>query len=393
MFDFNSAEGYFLHLIKCALKGEQPEEKPNGVEWNRVFEIGVKQNAANLAWFSVEKLNNPPEGELFAQWQEVYAKAASKCLKQMMEIDFLAEEFSKRGYDIMFLKGSKIREYYPSPDMRTMTDIDLLVKSDDRKPIRAIMHELGYEEDIMDDGQVDAFKKLPIIYTEIHYDFSNVNHAYHDLFTIDWNNLVETEKKHVYEMTYEDLYFFNFGHYVKNMSKVGMGIRAVLDCYILRNSASQQQREDILKKFENTEIKSFHSNILKIADIWFCGAEDDGSLNNAQKYLLETGTYGNDKKTEAISLIKDEHNIKSISKLRYALNRIFPGAEALYYRFGIKRKNPLLLPFLWIARAVLLIFSHKEKMQSIKNEYAILDEISPEEVEYEKLVRKELGIL
>ena len=393
MFVLNSDEGYFIHLLKCALKDEQPKEKPEEVGWGRVFEIALKQNAANLAWFSIEKLNSRPPAELYNEWQQVYAKAASKCLKQMMEIEFLADEFTKRGYDIMFLKGSKIREYYPSPDMRTMTDIDILVNTQDRKPVRAVMKELGYEEDIMDDGQVDAFFKLPVIYTEVHYDFSNENHAYHDLFHIEWDRLIETERPHIYEMTFEDLYFFNFGHYVKNMSKVGMGIRAVLDCYILWSSASQQQREDILKKFEGTEINTFHSKVLKIADIWFCGGEDDGTLNNAQKYLLETGTYGNDKKTEAISLIKDEHNIKSISKLRYALNRIFPGSEALYYRFGIKRKNPLLLPFLWIARVVLLVFSHKEKMQSIKNEYAILDEISPEEVEYEKLVREEFGII
>jgi hypothetical protein len=292
MFEFDSNEGYFLHLIKCALKDEQPDEKPSEVDWTKVFEIGLKQDAANLAWFSIEKLNNKPEGELYTEWQEVYAKAASKCLKQMMEIDFLAEEFTKRGYDIMFLKGSKIREYYPSPDMRTMTDIDLLVKAEDRKPVRALMKELGYEEDLMDDGQVDAFKKEPIIYTEIHYDFSAENHVHHDLFTINWDNLIETDRPHIYEMTFEDLYFFNVGHYVKNINSMGMGIRGIIDSFILWNAADDEQKKNILKKFENTELEEFNNNILKITDVWFNGADDDGSLDNVQNYLLETETYG-----------------------------------------------------------------------------------------------------
>jgi hypothetical protein len=389
MFEFNSAEGYFLHLIKCALKEEQPEEKPDKVEWLNVFEMSRKQNAANLAWFSIEKLNNKPQGELFTVWQEEYAKTASKCLKQMMEIDFLTEEFSNRGYDIMFLKGSKIREYYPSPDMRTMTDIDLLVKSQKRQPVREIMKELGYEEDVMDDGQVDAFKKEPVLYTEIHYDFSSTNHVYHDIFTIDWNRLIKTDKPHIFEMSFEDLYFFNIGHYVKNMSKVGMGIRAILDSYILWNSADSHQKENILRKFEKTELAKFNENILKIADIWFGNAEDDGSLDNVQKYLLETSTYGENKNTQAIKMVKQENT----SSFSYILRRIFPPAEKLYYRFNIKKKNPLLLPFLWLARIILLVFSGKEKKEDIKKQYSSINSTTSEEIEYEMMIRKEFGIL
>ncbi|MBQ9530762.1 MAG: nucleotidyltransferase family protein [Eubacterium sp.] len=391
MFNIKSNEGYFLHLIKSALKDEQPIEKPDEVNWEYVLRIAERQNAANLCWFSIEKLNNKPDGELYTYWQDVYAKAASKCLQQMMEIDFLSEEFTKRGYDICFLKGSKIREYYPSPDMRTMTDIDLLVRAQDRKPIRELMKSLGYEEDLMDDGQVDAFKKLPVIYTEIHYDFSAENHVYHEYFTIDWDKLVETQTPHVFEMTYEDLYFFNVGHYVKNMSKVGMGIRSIVDCFVLWNSASEKQKENILKKFENTELKAFNDNLLKIAGIWFCDADDDGTLDNVQHYLLETKTYGKTGENEAIMLIESKQNDKS--KTSFIIRRIFPKSEELFKRFNVKRKNVLLIPFLWLARIILLVFSGKEKKEKVKKEYSAVKDISSQEIEYETIVRKEIGLL
>lgn len=391
MFAFNSNEGYFLHLIKCALKDEQPEEKPNEVEWQKVFEIAQRQTAANLCWFSIEKLNNKPDGELFDAWQEVYAKAASKCLKQMMEIDFLSEEFTKRGYDICFLKGSKIREYYPSPDMRTMTDIDLLVRAQDRKPIRELMKSIGYEVDLLDDGQVDAFKKEPVIYLEIHFDFSAENHAYHELFTIDWNNLVETNRPHIYEMTFEDLYFFNTGHYIKNMSKVGMGIRSVVDSYILWKSADKKQIENIVAKFRDAKIENFNNNLLKIANIWFEGNEDDGSLDNVQNYLVETSTYGKTGENEAIMMIENNQNEKSNNS--YILRRIFPKSDELLKRFNLNRKYAFLIPFLWFARILLLVFSGKEKKNKVKKEYSAIKDMSSEEVEYETIVRKEIGLL
>lgn len=391
MFDFNSNEGYFLHLIKSALKDEQPEEKPEGVSWEEVLKIAERQTAANLCWFSIEKLNNKPVGELYTYWQDVYAKAASKCLKQMMEIDLLCNEFTSRGYDIMFLKGSKIREYYPSPDMRTMTDIDLLVRAQDRKPIRELMKSLGYEVDLLDDGQVDAFKKEPVIYTEIHYDFSAENHIYHEIFTIDWDKLVETQTPHVFEMTFEDLYFFNVGHYAKNMHHRGMGIRAILDCYVLLEKATDEQRANILSKFENTELKKFNDNLLKITDIWFNGADDDGSLDNVQRYLLETGIYGDRKKEVVLKFIENNDKVKS--KFSFILGRIFPPKQTLYYRFNIKKDLFFLLPLLWILRIILIPFSKRQNRSGRRNEIKNLNEFSSDDVEYEIEIRKEFGLL
>ena len=390
MFKFNSNEGYFLHLIKCALRDEQPEEKPDQVDWQVVFEIAEKQNVSNLCWFSIEKLNIQPEGELFYIWQEAYAMSASRCLKQMMEADLLADAFTSAGYDIMFLKGSKIREYYPSPDMRYMTDIDILVNSENREPVRELMRNLGYDDDLLDDGQVDAFKKQPILYTEVHYDFSFKKHAYHDLFHIVWDKLVKTDNEHIFEMTFEDLYFFNVGHYAKNMHNRGMGIRAVIDCYVLWNAATYEQKKNILKRFESTELDVFNKNLLKIADIWFGGAKDDGSLDNVQKYMIETETYGSYKNEIVLDTIR---NTNSNSKLKYIMSKIFPSSDYLYDRFNIKKKNPVLLPFLWIFRILLLIFSDKEKKQHVRNQYDTFEQISAEDMKYEIRIRKEFGLM
>ena len=393
MFELSTNEGYFLHLVKCALKDEQPEEKPNEVQWQEVLVIAERQNAANLCWFSIEKLNNKPEGELFDAWQEVYAKAASKCLKQMMEIDFLSEEFTKRGYDICFLKGSKIREYYPSPDMRTMTDIDLLVRAQDREPIRELMKSLGYEVDLLDDGQVDAFKKEPVIYLEIHYDFSAENHIYHELFTIDWKRLVKTDNGHIYEMTFEDLYFFNVGHYAKNMHNRGMGVRAILDCFVLWNAAADEQRENILSKFENTELELFHNNLLTIMNIWFNGAEDDGSLDNVQSYLLKCETYGTRKSEVVLRFIDEGSDVKAKSKVGFLMERIFPSKDVLYNRFGIGKNLFFLLPLLWLLRIILIPFSKPENKSGRRNEIKNLNSFSKDDVEYEIEIRKEFGLI
>lgn len=210
---------------------------------------------------------------------------------QDMALEELIEAFTKAGIDCMPLKGSVIKNYYPSPDLRSMGDIDFLVKEQNRKIVRDIMHSLDYEDDILDDGQVDGFKKGKLTYVEIHYDFSEENHVMHEIFTIDWDKLIPTETEHLYQMTFEDLYFFNTGHYVKNMHNKGMGLRGIVDTFVLWNRLSDDEQVSLINRFEEIGINDFNSKLVKISDIWFNDAKDDGSLNNLQEYLVNKKTY------------------------------------------------------------------------------------------------------
>lgn len=222
MFDFNTNEGYFLHLLKCGLKSEKPEEPPVGIDFEAIFELAKKQDVENIVFLSIDQLEKTIDSNLYSVWQEAYYKRMKYSAFQDMALEELIQTFTSKGIDCMPLKGSVIKNYYPSPDLRCMGDIDFLVREQNRQVVRDIMHSLGYEDDLLDDGQVDAFKRGKLEYIEVHYDFSAKNHVMHEVFTIDWNNLQPTETEHLYEMTFEDLYFFNTGHYVKNMHNKGM---------------------------------------------------------------------------------------------------------------------------------------------------------------------------
>ena len=131
MFQLDSVQGYFIHLLSCALNSQQPQEKPDNVSFNDVFALAQNQLFANLAWVSVAKLNNKPSQELAKKWETIYSVDLMRCATQLFELDYLVDSFTAKGFDVMPLKGSVIRNYYPVPDMRTMSDIDLLVKTQD----------------------------------------------------------------------------------------------------------------------------------------------------------------------------------------------------------------------------------------------------------------------
>lgn len=390
MFDFNTNEGYFLHLLKCALKSEQPSEAPDEIDFKQVYKLSCRHDVENLTFLSVDKLQSKIDDELYRVWQEAYFKRVKHCAFQDMALDELIQAFTSRGIDCMPLKGSVVKNYYPSPDLRTMSDIDFLVREQNRQIVRDIMHSLGYEDDILDDGQVDGFKRGKLDYIEVHYDFSAENHIMHDIFTIDWDKLVPTQTQHLYKMTFEDLYFFNTGHYVKNMHNKGMGLRGIVDTYVLWNKLSDVEKASLIKRFEDVGIADFHSKLVKIADIWFNNAEDDGSLDDVQEYLLIRLTYGDHRTGTILNALYSD---QTSSNSGYIFSKLFPSAETLYRRFSVKKKCFLLLPFLWVARIVLMLFGSKEKWKKTQDNLQLFSSIDQEEIDYERKIREQFGLL
>ena len=144
-----------------------------------------------------------------------------------------------------FIKGVELKSIYKDSALRTMGDIDFMVKTDgskvQRDVVKQIMLDNGYVPDVLDDGQVDAFKRDDNndIYIEIHYEFMHQKHPHYNDFIVDWNSLLPTETDGFYKMSLSDLYYFNIGHFIKNMFSKGLGVKNIVDVYVLWHQLSK----------------------------------------------------------------------------------------------------------------------------------------------------------
>lgn len=387
MFKLDSTEGYFIHLMACALNSTQPVEKPDNVSFEEVYRLSNKQLFTNATFMSIDKLKIKPPKELYEKWQAAYAFELAQCANQLFELELLVDSFVSQGYDVMPLKGSIVRNYYPTPDMRTMTDIDLLVKADNREAVRKIMYSCGYEMFLPDDGQVDTFKKGKYGYIDLHYYLMAKNHHGQEHFQDTWDIAYETDRKGVYAFTYEDLYVYNVGHYAKHMFSSGTGMRCVADVYVMWKNATDEQKAVISEKLKQKELYTFNEQLVKVAGIWFDGDEDDGSTDDIQAYFINTSTYGNEDSVDAIKLMTDTG--ENISKGEYYRKRIFPGAEYLYTRYNIKHRCPLVLPFLWLYRLISVVFIGKK----VAKEVTKTENVTQENIDKSRILYSKLGLL
>ena len=78
------------------------------------------------------------------------------------------EEFGKNGIWYMPLKGAVLKDYYPLPVMRQMSDNDILFDASRADDVKMIMESLGFTSVYFDTGHQDDYQKAPVSHFEMH---------------------------------------------------------------------------------------------------------------------------------------------------------------------------------------------------------------------------------
>ena len=79
---FSDESEYLLHLLRCTLEGTVPENAPEGLSMERVLDIGLFHEVANVAFPALRRLPTPIAEDTFRRWQQAYAKAVNRDLAQ-----------------------------------------------------------------------------------------------------------------------------------------------------------------------------------------------------------------------------------------------------------------------------------------------------------------------
>ena len=279
------------------------------------------------------------------------------------ELNEILKIFNSGKIKVMPLKGSILKKLYPSPELRTMCDIDFLY--DDKHDIRNIMQNLGYKLTHKSNHH-DVYEKPPFMNVEMHHhliseDFNIIREYYDNI----WNVVIkEDENSSVYKMSNEDFYIFMITHIAKHFQFGGIGIRYVFDEYIFLNHYKDTLDYDyIAYELEKINLKKFEENFKKLMTIWFYEEECDEFFEEMTKYVVESTVHGTSNHVQMLKMaigVKGQNTLKS-NKLKYLWNRVFPSFTSMKYRNPILKKLPILLPYFYIERMVTALFCKRKQ--------------------------------
>ncbi|MDR1598945.1 MAG: nucleotidyltransferase family protein [Oscillospiraceae bacterium] len=152
----NDVTRAFLALLESAIHAHEPPPMPEGLDWAALYSLAMEHRVEGLLFTPALQASPGMPGELLAQWQQ---RAMAVTMRQLQIVDTLhgtLSAFEAAGIRAVVLKGIVLKALYPEPDMRVMSDADLLVESSAFEDAKALLAGQGYEE-IKEDSHEDTF--------------------------------------------------------------------------------------------------------------------------------------------------------------------------------------------------------------------------------------------
>lgn len=338
-----------IGLVASVINGTQPEEPIGTPDWQKIIEFSKKQSVLNIVAYACEKLNNKPDAATMKYLREFRMQKIIVEAQQEIEACDAMDKLEAMKMKHMPLKGYIVKNLYPSPDMRTMGDLDLIIEEEKCEEIVKAFEADGFKN--CADGDLHSNVERGNAYIEFHR--SMVNEKHETLSNYFGKGFGRAKLKegysYRYELSREDLYIFLIAHVAKHYRYGGTGIRSLLDLYVYRRAYPDMDYSYIDGELEKIKLLVFSKKIEKIADDWYSG-KFNGEYDTVSSYIVSGGVYGDENAPLLNEFINESQNSIKASQIKKWLITVFPGKELMTTRYPILKKCIILLPLFWIVR-------------------------------------------
>ncbi len=344
---------YLLSLLGAFLKEKAPQ-KDTEVDWRKLIHLAQIHNVSGILGYMAMNYPICPEKELLDHLRK-------NCLVTMalyaQRAQFAEDYFAiLSGHQIRHcpMKGIMLRQLYPVPELRSFSDVDLLIHPQDRSRSHILMQELGFETKA-DWEPVYSYRRDTEFY-EIHTQLVEVDLSdkadYLGYYSRAWEYVRETAP-YSCQFTAEFHFVYLITHIAKHVLGSGAGIRMYLDiaAYILANK--NMDWTWTLEELKKLKLFDFTRTVLSSVEAWFgirCPIElepvPNEVLEEFRSYTLEAGIFGKFQRETGLATLKKE----SGSRISVLAKRAFPGAKDIQARYTYLQEKPYLLPVAWVHR-------------------------------------------
>lgn len=371
-----------LYLLNCAVNERIPDELPHEVDFEGLYKISKFHSVSAMVSCALDKGGYLSEAymsqELIQKWAMARIHAMRKNLMFDAERAQILQWMEDQGCWYMPLKGVILKEMYPDVGMREMSDNDILIDACFRKELKEYMVERGYEVKSYERYIHDTYMKKPFYNFEFHVELFDpytvsVLPSYYE--GIKKKLLKDEENRSGYHFSTEDYYIYVTTHTYKHFSEGGIGIRFFVDNYVyLSRNGKIMNWDYIAQETIKLGINEFEERARELSKKIFNEhisieniVPENLKLKEMLDYILESGTYGtqtNSIQNRMIRIQNNEDNISIKTKLKFVLNRLFPGEVHADVRKLIENDKKWLIPFFWLYRFFTALVINRKRILS-----------------------------
>lgn len=350
-------EQNFIALLSQAVQPHKEVELQDP-SYTEILKLADSHAVTSLLYPALKK-QLPMGDPLLAGMKKQSFSAATRESIQSKELGQIFAACKEQQIPVLPLKGCVIKALYPYPELRFMSDADLLIREEDGKKMREIMEGLGHRFHKVDAGDTDVYVSPLHMNYEIHRGLEGEGFSESSRrFTGKLLELARPGKENPYllELSPEDHYVYILCHFIKHFIYGGVGVRQLADLFICYNGwkPEKEKLESLLRELELTE---FHHRLKALWNYWFSGAVPDPVTEELGSYILHSGVFGNEAQRSTDRLLSEGQG-KS-----YVFARLFPPYKVMKGYFPVLKKVPFLLPIFWVWRGIRGVLFRRDKLK------------------------------
>lgn len=382
---------FIFRMLKEALTESEEEKIPDYLDWDYIYRLCKYQKIDNLIAFRLEKIKGDilPK-EIRRKFAEAKQVGMAREATQYFALEEIKQKFEENGIKMIPLKGSRLKAFYPSQDMRFLTDLDILCLKEDKEKLDTILKESGYWLDHA--GNVhDVYVRKPFMTVEIHWSCRTNNEVLNTYFEEIWEKSSPIDGyEFLYQMSWEDFYLFMIAHLEKHLKWAGIGIRMLLDLFVFEQKIRKTcDNEYINTMLEQAGLAQFEKKMTRFIVQCFEAEEDFFQSNELVRHVLENGAQGTKSNNMSNRLLVGGTGKKDVflKRMQIIFSIIFPPMKGMKVKYPYLEKYPFLLPTAWLQR---IIISGLKKPKECKK--ILKEPLESENVEKMRQVYKQAGV-
>ena len=349
----NSIDVYTLPaLLRIAVGGDR--QAPAVPDWSGLVRLARLHRVEPLIWRAVSQAGLDIPGETGERLRRAYNQAVFQDVQQDYIAGQLREAFCQREVPHILLRGAVLKRDYPEACLRTMLDLDYLVRLEDYPKIRQVADALGGQHTHTDGGHF-TFSFSPQVTVEFHPNLIYTASPVGTGINPGWQYVKPGSGPYALELTEEGFYLNMVCHLAYHFAKGGTGIRSVLDLWVYRHSHTPQPDwEFVNRELERAGLRDFAETAAALSEAWFGDGALTPVLVEMGDYILTSGAYG----LEPRAVLNAACFSPGCTGRCALMQRVFYPRQELENRFHWARGRSWLLPAAWCLRAYRAVTRH-----------------------------------
>ncbi|MBR0425378.1 MAG: nucleotidyltransferase family protein [Clostridia bacterium] len=340
-------------VIRAAFGIDYPETAPTAKECEELLAFGKKQSILPVIYVGLKKT------DISADLLKAIDRERNRDLRRFIlhndALQKIEDALNKEQISYIPLKGAVLRNLYPAPEMRTSSDIDVLVHEDDLdRAVRTIESVTDFKADHRAYHDISMLNQS--VHLELHFSIKENDENLDKVLSRVWEYTVPTESSR-YEFTPEFQMFHVVAHMAYHFLHGGLGIRPFLDLWLLRTKTAYDENK-VQALCEQCGILTFYEECCKLIDVWLGDGKHTETTEMLEQFCLSGGVFGSKK-------FKNAARQRERRGLKYILGRVFPPASQVreYYSNASGEKHGL--PYYYVKRWISWAKRGKEMKRQI----------------------------